>query len=79
MSPPPVAVSLVDPFAVLKTEPAQVRFTPVLFPSESAQKISAPRLVVIVAAEPLITLRLDLSVTSFATPVLVTFAPTVRS
>jgi hypothetical protein len=79
MSPPPVAVSLVDPFAVLKTEPAQVLLTPVLLPSESAQKTSGAKLVLIVAAAELITLRLDLRISEFPTPDTVMFAPTDRS
>jgi hypothetical protein len=79
MSPPPVAVSLVDPFAVLKTEPAQVLLTPVLFPSESAQKTSGAKFVLIVAAAELITLRLDFRISEFPTPETVMFAPTDRS
>jgi hypothetical protein len=79
MSPPPVAVSLIDPFAVLKTEPAQVLLTPVLLPSESAQKTSGAKLVLIVAAAELITLRLDLRISEFPTPDTAMFAPTDRS
>ena len=79
MSPPPVDVSLVDPFTVLNTDPAQVLFTPVLFPSESAQKTSGAIFVRIVANAELITLRLDFRISSLPTPVTVTLAPIVRS
>jgi hypothetical protein len=64
---------------VLNTDPAQVRFTPVLFPSASAQKIRGPRLVVIVVAVVLTTLKLDLRMISLKRPVLVMFAPIERS
>jgi hypothetical protein len=64
---------------VLNTDPAQVRFTPVLFPSASAQKIRGPRLVVIVAAVVLTTLKLDLRMISLKRPVLDMFEPIERS
>jgi hypothetical protein len=79
MSPPPEIVSLVDPFAVLNTDPAQVLLTPVLFASESAQKTMGPKFVLMVAAAELITLRFDFKIKSLPTPETVMFAPTERS
>jgi hypothetical protein len=79
MSPPPEIVSLVDPFAVLNTDPAQVLLTPVLFASESAQKTRGPKFVLMVAAAELITLRFDFKIKSLPTPETVMFAPTERS
>jgi hypothetical protein len=79
MSPPPEALSLVEPFIVLKTEPAEVRFTPVLFPSASAQKIRGPRLVVKVTAVVFTTLALDFNTISADEPVAVMFEPIERS